>query len=190
MLPNIASAYEKGISLGALAKSYGLAGLRMGWIACSDKKSLAEIAGNKHYLSICNSAPSEILSLIALRAKSQILERNLNIVRDNEQCLIEYMQRNTKLLSWTPPKGGCCGFVRLHARVDINELAERLVQQYGVLILPGAIFPSGTNESRLLVNQHFRVGLGRADFREALSIFEKALPIVLQEMGVDLSLFV
>eukprot|EP01034_Spumella_vulgaris_P046560 gene46560-58053_t len=64
-LPTIASIYNKGISLGGMSKVYGMAGLRIGWIALADKHWLHEIAETKHYLSICNSAPSEILALIA-----------------------------------------------------------------------------------------------------------------------------
>ena len=35
-LPTLASQYEKGLSLGVVSKSLGLAGLRIGWIACRD----------------------------------------------------------------------------------------------------------------------------------------------------------
>jgi hypothetical protein len=36
-----------------------------------------------NYTTICNSAPSEILALIALRARDRILGRNRRIVADN-----------------------------------------------------------------------------------------------------------
>jgi hypothetical protein len=49
------------------------------------------------------------------------------------------MGRFPNLLSWTPPKGGCCGFVHLHLPegVLLADVAERLVEDHGVLILPG-----------------------------------------------------
>ena len=79
-LPFIADVYERGLSLGVMSKSYGLPGLRVGWIACQDREVLAQMEGMKHYLSICNSGPSERLSMIALENREAILARNCGIV--------------------------------------------------------------------------------------------------------------
>lgn len=184
-LPPISCAYEKGISLGAVSKVHGLAGLRIGWITSANKATVAAIADNKHYLSICNSAPSELLALIALRARDRVVGRNMQIIRSNEAYLAEFMRRHPTWFSWTPPKGGCCGFMRLNLpdNVDLAEVTERLVQQHGVLILPGENFPATSPENAAIFKRHFRVGLGRVTFPQALDAFEKALPQVLQEMG-------
>lgn len=71
--PSIADIYEKGISLNVMSKSFGLAGLRIGWLATRDPHFLKEVGSYKLYTSICNSAPSEILAIMALRAKDRIL---------------------------------------------------------------------------------------------------------------------
>ena len=65
-LPYITDLYERGLSLNVTSKAYGLPGLRIGWIACADTELLQRMERVKHYLSICNSAPSERLALIAL----------------------------------------------------------------------------------------------------------------------------
>jgi len=49
-LPFIADVYEKGLSLGVMSKSYGLPGLRIGWIACQDRSVLSKMERLKHYL--------------------------------------------------------------------------------------------------------------------------------------------
>lgn len=72
-LPAIADCYEKGLSLSVMSKAYGLPGLRIGWIVTRSPEVLKQMENMKYYLSICNSAPSEILALIALRAKEAIL---------------------------------------------------------------------------------------------------------------------
>lgn len=72
-LPTIADAYEKGISLNVMTKAFGLAGLRIGWLASRDEEFLQAVGSYKLYTSICNSAPSEILALMALRAKEKIM---------------------------------------------------------------------------------------------------------------------
>ncbi len=77
-LPPIADIYAKGISLwGGTSKSFGLAGLRTGWLVAQDKDFLQSVVAFKDYLSICNSAPSEILSLIALNHIDEFLLPNL-----------------------------------------------------------------------------------------------------------------
>jgi aspartate/methionine/tyrosine aminotransferase len=191
-LPSLATVYAKGLTLGAVSKVYGLAGLRIGWIACQDTQLLQDISDSKHYLSICNSAPSEILALIALRAKQQMLDRNMQIIRTNEACLHAFLLRHPDAFSWTAPKGGCCGFMRIHlpASVDLAKVTERLVQDHGVLILPGENFPVSCPHNVQLFKHHFRVGLGRLNFPECLLEFERALPMVLKNWGVVLESFV
>ena len=77
-LPQIADAYENGISLNVMSKAYGLPGLRIGWIASQDLQLLDKMEKMKHYLSICNSSPSEFLAVVALKSGEQILSRNLH----------------------------------------------------------------------------------------------------------------
>jgi hypothetical protein len=87
-LPQVADIYERGLSLNVLSKAYGLPGLRIGWIACQDTALLSRMERMKHYLSICNSAPSEALGIIALRAADRIVERNNALVRANLDVML------------------------------------------------------------------------------------------------------
>eukprot|EP01035_Chromulina_nebulosa_P035819 gene35819-48161_t len=146
----ICSIYEKGISLSATSKVYGLPGLRVGWIACRDKVFLSKVAETKHYMSICNSAPSEILALIALRAKHTILRRNKAIARENMAMMDAFIARHPDLFSWAPPRAGCCGFVKCltlpaHS-TQLEAIAVHLMNEFKLLILPGINFPIQINK--------------------------------------------
>jgi aspartate/methionine/tyrosine aminotransferase len=179
-LPTLASVYEKGISLGVVSKSIGLAGLRVGWIAGQDHSTLNAIADVKHYLSICNSAPSEILSLIALRNYHTLLGRILDIVRGNLALIDSFMDRWDTHFRWDRPVGGCCGFIEMtNSSISMDELAKQLVESHGVLIIPGSIFasPAGTDDISASsdVKNFFRIGFGRSNFAECLNAFENAL---------------
>jgi aspartate/methionine/tyrosine aminotransferase len=57
-----------------MSKPFGLAGLRIGWLALHDHELYKQIAVYKDYTTICNSAPSEILALIASAAKRMGIE--------------------------------------------------------------------------------------------------------------------
>jgi aspartate/methionine/tyrosine aminotransferase len=107
-----AEIYPKALSLGVMSKAFGMPGLRIGWIACQDKQLLKKIEYMKHYTSICNSAPSEIISLIALRNKDKILARNNLIVAENLKLLDVFIERYKNLFEWVRPQGGCIGFVK------------------------------------------------------------------------------
>ena len=82
-LPAFADLNERAVSLGVMSKTYGLAGLRIGWLATRDDDLFRELAAFKDYTTICNSAPSEFLATLALRHAGVIAERNLQIIRDN-----------------------------------------------------------------------------------------------------------
>ena len=102
-LPQIADIYERGISLNVMSKAYGLPGLRLGWIMCKDANILQNMERYKHYLSICNSAPSEHLSMIALKAKEQILDRNRTLINANIKILCEFFDEFSDLFIFFLP---------------------------------------------------------------------------------------
>ncbi|WP_068471446.1 aminotransferase class I/II-fold pyridoxal phosphate-dependent enzyme [Candidatus Protochlamydia phocaeensis] len=167
-LPAVADLYEKGISLGVMSKAFGLAGLRIGWLACQDAGFLEQAAQFKHYLSICNSGPSEILALIGLRAKQALLARNRKIMRDNLALLDAFFARYSPFFHWVRPKGGCIGFPRLlTGKKNVEQFSQELIEQEGVLILPGSVYNDTQN--------HFRIGFGRRNMPEALVKLERFL---------------
>ncbi len=162
-----AELYPKALSLGAMSKAFGMAGLRLGWIACQDKALLKKMAYMKHYLSICNSAPAEILSLIALNHKNTILLRNNQIVAENLQRLDSFMAEYQDLFAWVRPQGGCAGFVKYKGQEAIDDFSARLVQEKGVLLMPASIYDHNSN--------HFRLGFGRKNMCEALDKLKEFL---------------
>ena len=82
----VADVYERGISIDAVSKSFGLPGLRVGWVVCRDRRLLARMCSAKSQLSSYVAAPSEVLARIALRAEASILRRNKSVARSNCGC--------------------------------------------------------------------------------------------------------
>jgi aspartate/methionine/tyrosine aminotransferase len=105
-LPAAVELSPRAVSLGVMSKAFGLAGLRIGWIATHDRALLDRLAAFKDYLSICNSAPSEVLALIALRARDAVLSRSLAIVRKNLEELDRFFATWHDVLSWHRPRAG------------------------------------------------------------------------------------
>jgi aspartate/methionine/tyrosine aminotransferase len=158
-----ADAFPLGVSLGVMSKSFAMAGLRIGWLATRDRELLARCAAFKDYTTICSAAPSEILALIGLRAREQVLGRSLRIVADNLALLDDFFRRSDRF-AWVRPRGGSVAFPRLLGDVPIDRFAAELVGSEGVLLLPASQFGYPGN--------HFRIGFGREDLPEALARLE------------------
>jgi aspartate/methionine/tyrosine aminotransferase len=162
-----ADAFERGVSLGVMSKSFALAGLRIGWLATRDRDLLSRCAALKDYTTICSSAPSEILALIGLRARDAVLARSRHIVGANLERLDRLFLERADRLAWVRPRGGSIGFPRLLDDEPIDRFAERLVEAEGVLLLPGSRFGFEGN--------HFRIGFGREDLPSAVAGLERFL---------------
>ncbi len=158
-LPQVADVYERGVSLNVMSKAYGLAGLRIGWLACKDPAMLVRFERCKHFLSICNAAPSEVLARIALKAKDQLLQRNRRIVRENLAVLNGFFSDYAHLFDWREPDGGCIGFIRYLGAEGVEEFTRRLLEESGVLFLPSSVYRS---ELGPVPENCLRVGFGRA----------------------------
>jgi len=154
------------VSLGVMSKSYGLAGLRIGWIATHNTTVLTRMAALKDYTTICSSAPSEYLSELALRHRQQLVERNLYIIRGNLSLLDAFFAKNGDRFEWVRPKAGSIAFPRLVGE-DVELFCHKLVSTAGVLLLPGTMYDHPGN--------HFRLGFARKNMPEALAQLEEYL---------------
>ncbi len=150
---------EHAISLGVTSKTYGLAGLRIGWVATKNKKIYEKIASLKDYTTICNSAPSEFLAEVAMRNRKKLAERNLGIIKDNLSIMDDFFSRHTDLFSWVRPQAGSMAFPRYLGR-DVENFCDELVKKAGVLLLPSTMYGCS--------NSHFRLGLGRKNLPQAV----------------------
>jgi aspartate/methionine/tyrosine aminotransferase len=172
-LPAAVDQYERTLSLSGMSKVFGLAGLRIGWVATHDQELLERMKNLKDYTTICSSAPSELLALMALRSRDRILETHRERVRRNAEVAQEFFARHAAQLEWIPPQAGTVCFPRLvpgareAARpqaAGAEEFCARVLRDTGVLLLPSTVYDYG--------DEHFRLGLGREDFAEGLGVLD------------------
>lgn len=159
-LPAVCDLTPHGISLGGLSKTYALPGLRTGWLASQDTALPSRWLRLKDYITICGSAPGEILALIALRSHEQLAARSREIVQANLAKAGVFFALHEKTLRWLAPQAGSVCFPELLEGGPIEDFCERLVAQKSVMLAPGNLFAYPGN--------HFRMGLGRKNFSEAL----------------------
>ncbi|WP_445710255.1 aminotransferase class I/II-fold pyridoxal phosphate-dependent enzyme [Flavobacterium sp.] len=167
-LPAVCDLYEKGISLWGTSKSFGLAGLRTGWIAAQDEKLIEKIIAFKDYLSICNSAPAEILTIIALNHIDAFLKPNIEKIKKNILLFKEFQEKHKNLFpNFIPPKAGSTSFVPLNDEGSALEFSDQLVENTGIMTVPSEMFEYSGN--------YLRIGFGRENFQEILNVLDTYL---------------
>ena len=164
-LPIGSDVYEKSVSLSGLSKTFGLGGLRIGWLSTKDKGLLDRIVRLKDYTTLSNGTLNEFVALIALRKKETILARNLGIIEANLKLLEEFFKRHADKFTWLKPTAGTVAFVRTEFEAKIERFCEDLVERKGVLLVPGTKFGYWEH--------FFRIGFGRKNLSEALKLLEE-----------------
>jgi aspartate/methionine/tyrosine aminotransferase len=165
-LPAACDVDDRAVSLGVMSKTYGLPGLRIGWIATHNAALYARMAMWKDYTTICNSAPSEFLAELALRHRQVLIQRNLGIITRNLAILDSFFAQHADRFTWIRPRAGPIAFPRLVGE-GVESFCHELVTTANVLLLPGAVYDDQGN--------HFRIGFGRKNLPEAIARLEEFL---------------
>ena len=121
----------------------------------------------RDYLTICSAAPSEVLAIIALKAKDRIIKKNKAIIDDNLKLLDGFMHENEDRFEYYKPIAGSICYPRLKGKVKIKEFCEDLAQNGEVMLLPCNVYGEDNNR--------FRLGYGKKDFQTAIEALGKFL---------------
>ena len=165
-LPAACDLTPTAVSLGVTSKTYGLAGLRVGWVATQNREVYEKLAALKDYSTICNSGPSELIAEVAMRHRGELARDNVALIQRNLDLLDAFFARWPDHFEWQRPSAGPVAFVKLLSG-EVERFCHELVEATGVLLLPGTLFDDAGNR--------FRIGFGRADLPEALPRLESFL---------------
>ena len=169
-LPATGDCYERGVSLFGLSKTFGLPGLRIGWLATRDASLMQACATFKDYTTICSSAPSEILAIMALRAKEWLIGRSRQVIADNLALAREFFAARPNWFDWLEPLGGSIAFPRYNNSYPLEAFCRQLAENHSTLLVPGTLFD---------YPNHVRIGLGRKNLAAGL----RELDSFLQEIS-------
>jgi aspartate/methionine/tyrosine aminotransferase len=162
-LPAACEVYDRAVSLFGLSKSFGLPGLRIGWLASRSRDLLRQVSQLKDYTTICASAPSEILAIMALRSCDTIVARHRRRLERNLAVMDAFFDDHSGQFDWQRPNGGSVCFPRLTMATGAEALCRDLVKSAGIMLVPSSVFGYG--------DRHVRIGFGRRDLPQALERF-------------------
>jgi aspartate/methionine/tyrosine aminotransferase len=130
---------ERIVVTGSLSKSYGLPGLRLGWIVAPED-SCERFWSHHDYTTIAPSALSDLVATRVLEGplRERLLERTRRLLRRNLELATAKLLPHGDVVRFIPPQAGAMLFMEVDLPVASTELAERLRDERSVLIVPGA----------------------------------------------------
>ncbi len=139
------------VTTSSLTKSYGLSGLRCGWILSS--AAVAErLRRARDVIDGSGSIVSERLATLAFSQLDRLIARSSALLAVNGALARSFLHARPEL-ELVEPRGGTVVFPRLRDVADSSHFAERLLNERATAIVPGHFFEAPA---------HFRVGFGGA----------------------------
>jgi len=168
-LPLPAGRYDRCIVFGTFSKSYGLAGLRVGW-CLAPPPLLAQMTLLRVYIALYVSPVLEFFAKQAVRNADRIVLMQQQHAAANLRLLREWAESVPDLVRFTEPHGGVTTFVEFPGQPDVVRSCRRLAEEHRVLLVPGACFGDR-------FSNHARLGFGgtSAELTTGVSRLEQVL---------------
>ncbi|HEX3934079.1 MAG TPA: pyridoxal phosphate-dependent aminotransferase, partial [Puia sp.] len=149
-LPLAAEYSPRLISVSSLSKTYGLPGLRIGWIICRDRPLLETFLAAKEQIHICGPVVDEELAYRYLLQRDRHFPRIRADIAGKFALVKTWIESQDKW-EWVEPRGGCVCFPRMRRpeRIDIDKFYELLLKKYGTYVGPGHWFEMPRHYIRL-----------------------------------------
>lgn len=137
--PSIADIYENGISICSMSKIFSLAGLRLGWIASKNQEAIEKCLRHREYNIISCGVLDEIFAAYALEHAEQIINRNIQIIKENLNILDNWVKEQ-KHYKYIKPRSGTTALIFYDFSMTSKDFCEKLQKEKGVFLTPGFCF--------------------------------------------------
>ena len=142
-LPYAATHANHVISVASFSKTFGLPGIRMGWLMTKNTALFESFFAAKEQIQICGSALDEEIAFQFYQKREQFVPTIMANLKRRFEILKNWMG-SQKHLEWVEPKGGCVAFPRLTdatlARIDLEKFYRILNAEFSTHVGPGHWF--------------------------------------------------
>jgi aspartate/methionine/tyrosine aminotransferase len=138
------------ISIASMSKSFGLPGIRIGWLLCKDQKLMETFLAAKEQICITNSVIDEEIAYQYLLRMDELFAPVKSTIRKNFNTLKDFMNKQNAL-EWVEPSGGCVCFprVRKDVKVDMDKFHDILLNKYKTYVGKGHWFEEDSRHMRI-----------------------------------------
>ena len=151
-LPDVASLSPRAISVSGVSKTYGIPGIRQGWVTCTDPGLMTDLLAVKEQVVLTGSVLDEAIAAEVLSRREQLLP-DIRAAVARRGAIVRTWLAEHPALEWVAPTGGVTGFPRIRAEGRRRPGWHRsLLTEHGVFVGPGHWFGQPW--------RHFRLGWG------------------------------
>jgi aspartate/methionine/tyrosine aminotransferase len=127
------------ISLFSLSKAYGFAGWRIGYMVYPERLHDA-IAKVQDTVLVCPPVISQIAAVAAMEAGSAYCRHHLHALAEVRDIGLSELRALEPLCTVPPADGAFYCFLRVNGQADPMTMAERLIREHRVAVVPGHAF--------------------------------------------------
>jgi aspartate/methionine/tyrosine aminotransferase len=127
------------ISMFSLSKAYGFAGWRIGYMVYPERLHDA-IAKVQDTVLVCPPVLSQIAAVAAMEAGPAYCRQHLQSFAEVRDIVLSELRALEPLCTVPPADGGFYCFLRVNAKADPMPIAERLIREHRVAVVPGHAF--------------------------------------------------
>ena len=170
-LPIAASLSDRVISVSSLSKTYGLPGIRIGWLITKNPKLQELFLAAKEQIFICGSVVDEEIAYRYLAKRNDYFPAIKKDMQEKFEIVKAWMETQS-YFEWIEPSGGVVCFPRIkpELKVDIIKFYDVLLSEFKTYVGPGHWFEES--------DRSFRLGFGwpsQSELRDGLKGLESAL---------------
>jgi aspartate/methionine/tyrosine aminotransferase len=149
-LPIAATLSERAISVSSLSKTYGMPGIRVGWIVSRDPDLMDRLLAAKEQIGITGSVVDETIALRARHARGAWLPGIMAGIAES-LALVRAWVAAEELVEWAEPDGGVVCFPRIRPDLDTDLPAfyARLLDEHATIVGPGHWFEQPDSYMRI-----------------------------------------
>jgi len=127
------------LSLYSLSKAYGFAGWRIGYAVYPEHLDAAMMKSQDTIL-ICPTVASQLAALAALDVGRQYCEPHVRALAEIREIVVSRLAALAPLAQVPAADGAFYCLLRVATTIDPSTLAERLIREHRVAVIPGTAF--------------------------------------------------
>jgi len=140
VLPSLYGRSPNVVAMGSPGKCFGCIGLRIGWLI-GPKEITGACHDFKDYTTHTVCSINDFLARSALLNWKKIIPKYKEWILQNLHRFHDFVDKHSDLIGWLEPEAGIVAFPFFKGKSIKSELfAQRLVEETGVLVLPGEAF--------------------------------------------------